>query len=233
MFRRFINSNNSNNNNNLKVFLGFSGGPWKLPNHNRWCALLPKSQATSDHRWLIFKNISSQCAFRLFLFYLHFFIIHPAPCCPEIWVVNIFQKFSPDSLEGHDNCMPNHYKWCALLPKSQATSNHGWLIFKDVSGANVPLVLAFFYIFFILHQTPCCPEIWPVKIFQKFSPCSLKALDNCQTTRSCVLSSQNHKQLQTTGGLFSKTFRANVPFVSSNINLQTDEGHIGPKRLWK
>ena len=31
---------------------------------------------------------------------------------------------------------------------------------------------------------------------------------------NAVLSSQNHKQLQTTGGLFSKTFRANVPFVS-------------------
>ena len=39
-------------------------------------------------------------------------------------------------------------------------------------------------------------------------------LHNCQTTTSGVLSSQSHKQHQTTGGLFSKTFHANVPFVS-------------------
>ena len=72
----------------------------------------------------------------------------------------------------------------------------------------------FFLFFYVLHPTPCCPEIWAIKIFQKFSPDSLEAHDNCQTTTSGVLSSQNHKQLQTTGGLFSKTFRANVPFVS-------------------
>ena len=108
---------------------------------------------------------------------------------------------------------PNCYKLCALLPKSEATSDHGWLIFKDVSG-QCALNFVGFLIFFILHPTPCCPVILAVKIFQKVSPYSLVSHENHQTTTSGVLPSQNHKQLQTTGGLFSKTFRANVPFDS-------------------
>ena len=66
------------------VLSGFSGGPWQLPNHYNWCALLPKSQATSDHKWFIFKDVSGQCALRHF-----FFLLHPALSCPEIWAVKI------------------------------------------------------------------------------------------------------------------------------------------------
>ena len=131
---------------------------------------------------------------------------------------SIPKVFSGFFREAHDNTslsqLPNHYKWCALLPKSQATSNHGWLIFKDVSR-QCSLRQFFFNLFFSnLHPTPCCPKIWAIKIFEKFSPDSLEAHDNCQTTTSGVRSYQNHKLLQTTGGLFSKTFRVNVPFVS-------------------
>ena len=51
------------------VFSGFSGGPQQLPNHYKWCALLPKSQASSDHRLIIFKDVSLQCALRQCFFY--------------------------------------------------------------------------------------------------------------------------------------------------------------------
>ena len=141
-------SGNLSRKNIPKVFSGFSGGPWQLPNHFKWCALLPKWQANSDHGWLILKDVSGQCALHQFFFSFSLFFIY--------------------------------------------------------------LFICFFY---LLHPIPCCPEIWAVKIFLKFSTVSLEAHDNCQTTTSGVLSSQNHKQVQTTGGLFSKTFRANVPFV--------------------
>ena len=136
-----------------------------------------------------------------------FFLLHPTPCCPEKRANKIFQKFFPVSMEAHNNCQTTTSGVLSYRNHKplQTTGGLFWKTFRAI----VPFVS-----FFLIHPTPCCPEIWAVKIFEKFYPDSLEAHENCHATTSDALSSPNHKQFQTTGGLFSKTFRANVPFVS-------------------
>ena len=75
-------------------------------------------------------------------------------------------------------------------------------LFCETEGAITPVV------FFnnIINEPPKGPDFT-----------NNNSNNNCQTPTSGVLSSQNHKQRQTTGGLFSNTFRASVPIVSLKI----------------
>ena len=66
-------------------------------------------------------------------------------------------------------------------------------------------------------------------MFEKYFPDSLEVHDNCQTTTSGVFSSQYHKHLQTTGGLFSKPFRANVSFVNFSFFFYFTQHNV----VWK
>ena len=144
------------------VFSGFVGGPWQLPNHCKWCVLLPKSEATSDHLWLIFKDVSGKCALRQFFNFFLLLYSSPNTMLSRICAGQIFQKFSPDSSEAHKNCQ-------TTTSGVVSSQNHKQLqttgsLFSKTFRANVPFVSFFFLFFFILHPTPCCPEILAVKL---------------------------------------------------------------------
>ena len=114
-----------------KVFSGFSGGPWQLPSQYKWCALLSTSEATSDHGWLILKDVSGQCALN-FVCYILFFYSSPN----TILSGNLSSKIIPkvfSVFSGGPWQLPNYYKWCAILPKSQTTSHKLYITGCSVS----------------------------------------------------------------------------------------------------